>query len=630
MAGSAWTVPAISWGQAVIARKRSEDTSAWQAPMSVALGLGLGFFVLTAVAGVLGVGLVSGFQNTAQLLGQKAELLVSSEINQMQSFLDAAENQVDFVAEQIVRGEVEPGSDEDFTSMMLGALAATPQIVALQFISTDYELTGAERQDFESVPLFKSVAGESELKQLVDEIRVGLSPTWGSLLWRGEYGQALLNYSRPVVRDGRFLGIISALVSPMLLSELISDLETDFGANAFVLYGRDMVLAHPLMAFGYPGLTRLNPLPARSKYSDPVLMGLWQETTSSRLERLFLSGPDVSYVPLGETVYAVLHKEVHGYSDRPLLVGTYFKSQDFLSEAIRLRWAIVISLAISMLAALTAGYLGRQIARPVRRLAEGARKVHYLDLDSVERIPHSRFREINDAAGSFNAMLSGLRWFERYVPKSIVMRLIRLHENAVIESEHRDVAILFTDIVGFTTLTEKMTASTSADFLNQHFTMIAECIEATGGTVDKYIGDSVMAMWGAPERQEDMADRAFQAALAIAHALRESNRARAAEGLPIIRLRLGLHVGRVVVGNIGSPGRIEYTVVGDAVNVAQRLEESGKVHGQAGSETNILVSGPSRSALVSDHFDLDHLGPLTLRGRKEQVEVYVLRHGSSG
>jgi class 3 adenylate cyclase len=294
-----------------------------------------------------------------------------------------------------------------------------------------------------------------------------------------------------------------------------------------------------------------------------------------------------------------------------------------LDEVLRFKWAVIFCLFISLASAGIAAYIGRQIARPVRRLSDGSTRIYHLDLDSVERIPGSFFRELDDAAISFNTMLEGLRWFERYVPKNLVNRLIKLHRDHGIESTFRDVAIMFTDIRDFTALSEDMTAPQAAAYLNDHFSMIAACVEREGGVIDKYVGDGVMAIWGAPEAYDDLADRACRAALAMKQNLELHNQAQAAAGAPPIRLRIGLNLGRVVVGNIGSPERLNYTVVGDPVNVAERLEELGKTVGNVGGEVNILISGAVRGALTR-RFDLTHLGPRRVRGRREKVEIYVL------
>jgi class 3 adenylate cyclase len=593
--------------------------------MSVALALGLGFFVLTAVAAVLGVGLVSGYQNTIGLLKEKAELLVSSERTQTRRFLTAAEDQAEYIARQIASGEIDPGADESFVSLLLGALAATPQIVALQFVDTEYQLVGAERLEFDTSPIFLSVRDDPDHSQLLERAQTGGVPFWGPVLWRHEYRQPLLVFQHPVIRDGRFVGAVSAFVSLLQLSEFISDLESEFGANAFILYGRDQILAHPLLAFGYPGTTRLNPLPRQTSFGDPIISAIWLENPSPSWEEWLIAEPGIEFVQLGEQGYVVLYRELLDYADRPLLVGTYFRSQDVLAEVFRLKWAIVGSLAVALVAAVAAGYIGRQIAQPVRRLADGAKKIYDLDLAHVERMPASFFSELKDASRSFNTMLDGLRWFERYVPKALVRQLIHIQPDAAVESAFRDVVVMFTDIVAFTAMSERMSAPDTADLLNQHFTMVSECVGAEGGIVDKYIGDSVMAIWGALEVYPDAEDRACRAALAIRRAIAAHNRTGQA-GQPVIDLRIGIHVGKVMVGNIGSPERLNYTVVGDAVNVAQRLQELGDRAGDSEGWVKVLLSAAVKDGLLA-RYQLTELGARQLRGRSERVEVYALRGG---
>lgn len=593
------------------------------ASMSVALALGLGFFVLTAVAGVLSVGLLSGYRNTVDLLRQKAQLLTGAQEAQLVRYLGAAEDQLAFAANLIERGEITPGPEEDFTSLLLGALAATPQITAIAYIDPSLELTGAERVENTTSPLFAAVAGDPDLMEIIAAAKERDGPWWPGLIWREEYGEALLGYALPLHHQGEFTGTLVALVSVRLLSEFVSELESEFGANAFILYGQDHILAHPLLAFGYDGLTRLSPLPELIRFGDPVLSSIWEERELGYLERMVLEGPGIHAVALGEHSYVFIHRPVEGYGREVLRVGTYFLTGDMLSEVLRFKWAALFCVVISVVSALTAAYIGRQIARPVRRLAEGATRIYHLDLDSVQDIPESFFRELNDAASSFNTMLEGIRWFERYVPKDLVRRLIKFHHDPGLESSFREVVIMFTDILDFTPLSEGMSAAETAVFLNDHFSLIAASVEREGGTVDKFTGDGVMAVWGAPETYDDMADRACRAAVAIRDKQLRFNEAWASAGRAPVRVRIGLHLGRVLVGNIGSPMRINYTVVGDAVNVAERLQELGKTRGDVGDQVNILVSGAVTERLTG-HFDLRPLGEQDIRGRREKVAVFAL------
>jgi len=594
-----------------------------EASMSVALGLGLGFFVLTAVGSVLGIGLVSGYRNTVTLLQEKAELLVAAEVNQVKFYFDAAQSQVDFIAEQINSAEIDPGPSEEFTSLLLGAIAATPQIIRIQYVNSRGKMMAAERIDEQVAPLFGAIGDDKDIKTLITEANRRREPFWGKLLWRQEYKQATLNYHHPIIQNGETVGVVSVLISVYRLSELISDLETDFGANAFILYGEDSVLAHPMMAFGYPDLHRMQPLPKQTAFTDPVITALWQVHEDTLIEEMMLSGPGIRFVRLADQAHIVLYKQIKGYTDRPLYVGTHFDSVDMMSEVFRLKWAIISCLIISVFASFFAAYLGRRISLPVRRLAEGSAKVHQLELEDVAPIPGSFFKELNEAANSFNAMLDGLRWFERYVPKTLVTSLIRIHRDRGIESEYREICIMFTDIVKFATLSETMTAPAAAEFLNHHFTIIAQEIENHGGTVDKYIGDGVMAIWGAPEIYVDGADRTCMAALSIREAIESYNAAQREIDGPPVQLRIGLHVGQVMVGNIGSPGRINYTIVGDPANVANRIEEMGREIGDRDGDVNILMSDDFRRKLKAD-YQVTSLGEQPLRGRSRAVEVYSL------
>ncbi len=597
---------------------------AWHASMSVALALGLGFFVLTSVATVLSVGLVSGYRNTVELLRQKAELLTAAEQDRVIRYLSAAEDQLAFANRMIATGEVDAaGAGEDFTSLLLGALAATPQIVAILYIDVDYQLTGAERREQGSEPIFASVRGDDDLRALVDQARLADGGRWGGLIWRQSFDQALMTYSLPVGGGESFSGVLVALVSVVQLSEFISDLEGDFGGNPFVLYGEDRVLAHPLMAFGYDGLNRLSPLPEQARFGDPVLASMWEVRALAFFEGHVLEGEGIHAAAVGTSDYIFIYNTVEGYADRPLLIGSAFPSSDMLTEVLRFKWAALFCLLVSLGSAAAAAVIGRQIAQPVRRLGEGATRIYHFDLARVTPMPGNFFRELDDTARSFNTMLEGLRWFERYVPRSLVARLIKAHPDPEIGYTFREVVIMFIDIMDFTGLSEDMTAPQTAAFLNEHLTMISDAVEAEGGIVDKFTGDGAMAVWGAPETFPDIADRACRAALDMKTLWEERGRAPTGAGRRPARLRIGLHQGRVVVGNIGSPGRIDYTVVGDAVNVSKRLEAMSRTLGNVDGQVNILVSGALRSAL-SQPFDLIHLGAHQVRGRREKVEVYLL------
>ncbi|MBV8391891.1 MAG: adenylate/guanylate cyclase domain-containing protein, partial [Alphaproteobacteria bacterium] len=157
---------------------------------------------------------------------------------------------------------------------------------------------------------------------------------------------------------------------------------------------------------------------------------------------------------------------------------------------------------------------------------------------------------------------------------------------------------------------------------------LGACIEHEHGIIDKYIGDSVMALWGPLAGSRDHAAAAIRTALEIARVIREDNAQRRAQGLEPIRVRIGLHTGSAIVGNIGAPGRVNFTVVGDTVNIAQRLEQLGKEYMKDGDEVVVLTSGETLAA-VEDRaaLGIDALPEPQrwgLRGHEQPMDVYRL------
>ena len=331
-------------------------------------------------------------------------------------------------------------------------------------------------------------------------------------------------------------------------------------------------------------------------------------------------GVRVDSIDLFGTYEVVFSRRIDDYGTVPWIVGAHVPAVTVGTEIQRLQSSALAGAGLLIVSILAAISLGRRIARPIKRASAGAVQISSLDITDARPLPPSRITELNEQANAFNAMLEGLKWFQTYVPKTLVRQLVR--EGGSTGSEERELTIMFTDIIGFTSLSEPLPASEVADFLNQHFAIIGGCIEAEGGTIDKFIGDSVMAFWGAPEPQSDHAARAIRAARAIAAAVHESNQERLKKGAAPIRIRVGLHTGPVVVGNIGAPSRINYTIVGDTVNTGQRIEELARGFDEGGAAT-ILTS--AKTALAAGEAGaLQPAGAFEVKGRSEPVEVLRL------
>jgi len=312
---------------------------------------------------------------------------------------------------------------------------------------------------------------------------------------------------------------------------------------------------------------------------------------------------------------------------------TLVEAREWRKPMLRLLWSGLAGLAILLMSVMAAVWAGHAVAKPIGALAEGAEAVERLDFQHAKLMPPSIFTELDRQAGAFNSMMAGLRWFETYVPKSLVKKLMQQVQGGAVESTSVLSTVMFTDIVGFTEYSENLPAAAVADFLNHHFAVVTAAIEGEGGTVDKFIGDGVMAFWGAPERQDDHALRAVRAALAIRESILSDNAQRSDAAfrgeIPFsasqpVRLRIGIHSGEVVAGNIGTSDRLNYTIVGDTVNTCQRIEQLGKeVAAGEPVEVMILMSAATRAALPESVVS-EEAGDFHLKGRHGVMSVHRL------
>jgi len=204
--------------------------------------------------------------------------------------------------------------------------------------------------------------------------------------------------------------------------------------------------------------------------------------------------------------------------------------------------------------------------------------------------------------------------FERYFAPQLAARIASSSEGIQLGGDKRPVAVLFSDIRGFTALSESMNPDEMASLLTEYFTEMVECVFRHGGTLDKFIGDAVMAQWGAPLGQSDDADRAMQAAIDMMRELATLNERWVAEGRPRLEIGIGLNYGEAFAGNIGSERRLEFTVIGDVVNTASRLCSS------AGSG-EILISDEMRRALSAPPA-LEESAAMELKGKSQPVPIY--------
>ena len=589
--------------------------------LSRTLTVGLTALFLASLGASLWVAFDVAQRNTFELERALAELTVEAAIREVDTHLGAAQKQIEFLDTMIERGDIDPRDDDRLRALVTGALAAAPQVSGIAFVRADFSVVRVGRTDEVVFSLGGNWADRDDIRLSMERAAELQDPGWRGIDWIEEFRSPHVIVSEPVMRGDDLLGLLFSIVSIGALSEFLAGFDKANETRSFILYGRDRVLAHPVLANGFAGLSRAKMLPGLDEVSDHGLAAIWGEVIDD-LAYLLGDSPVSGHVVAGQDDdYVYFYRELDVHGDSPWLVGVHFRGSEVDEPVRRLIFALGFGLATLVLAIICGLLLARSIVRPMDRLVDASETVSRLELDRVPTLRGSVFKELDVAIRAFESMVAGLRWFETYVPRSLVLRLMA-SGGATVTSEERVVTVLFTDLAGFTQIGSQLRAEQLANMLNDHFTLLAKAIEDEQGTVDKYIGDSIMAFWGAPLEQPDHATRACRAAHQIARRMRRENARRRAAGEQPLGLRVGLHSGPAVVGNIGAPGRVNYTLIGDTVNTAQRLEGLGK-EVCPGAEVTVLLSADTVAMLDGD-IRATSVGDYVLRGRVEPLEVYKL------
>ncbi|MDP6345426.1 MAG: adenylate/guanylate cyclase domain-containing protein [Alphaproteobacteria bacterium] len=592
--------------------------------MRTILLFGFGGLMFLSVGVVLLLGLWSTRENTVSLTRKLADAVLDDIEDAISHRLLPAQRAVEHLGRRIETGQIDIGAPYDLQQALAGALAGLPQVGALLFFENPRRGLRVRRtEDGTIVERFNNAAAAAAHSGEARS-RPRKGAYWGGVLRPPSAPHTVLNVRRQVRIDGRQVGLLSAAVTISELSTLLTRGGLAIDGEVFVLYDGNYVLAHRRLVRGFKGATTERPLPSVEQLGDPVLRTYLHPEEGRDYGGKMSREMGVQVIGLADgTAYPLISRRLHQFGDRPWEIGVYFQDAEVSAEVKRLAGASIAGLVALVVALAFAWLLARHVSRPFKELATAAKHVRHLTLNDVPPLPASRVREIDDAGRAFDAMVTSLRWFETYMPRDLVHRLMRQGEGAVSRSMRRTVTVMFTDIVGFTAASEAMGAQDMADLLNRHFAEVGACIEAEGGTIDKFIGDAVMAFWGAPEALSDHAERAVRAALAIRRAVEASNRQHRAEGATALGLRVGLHTGEVVVGNIGAPQRMNYTIVGDTVNISQRLEELGRQMADDKSKVTIIASAATVEA-AGQASAAKSLGEQPVRGRRERIPVYRL------
>jgi adenylate cyclase len=302
---------------------------------------------------------------------------------------------------------------------------------------------------------------------------------------------------------------------------------------------------------------------------------------------------------------------------------TYSKSA--LSQSLHdtIRAITAATIFMILLGIVTAYFLGKRISRPIYDLMDASRAIH--EGDFAYRIAGRRNDEIGYLINAFNNMATGLleknqveNAFSRFVSPKVAKQIMSNLDKVSLGGKRVEATALFADIVGFTSLSERLPAEEIATMLNEYFSYISTATQIYHGTIDKYMGDCAMVVFGAPEEDEEHRFNAVSCAIMIQRLVERLNVMRVQEGKDQIHFRIGINSGQMLAGNMGSDDRMQYTVVGEAVNLAARLHSVAE-RGQI-IVTDYMVKNKDVQWRVIAH----RHGAIRLRGIADPVTTYVL------
>jgi adenylate cyclase len=426
----------------------------------------------------------------------------------------------------------------------------------------------------------------------------------------GEPGYTL----RIPVKRGQ-LGVVAGDILLNDADTLLRNQRLGRSGVAFLFDDADRIVAHPRMSALIGAQTQdgaavtLPRLSAIYKTGIPEAARAWQ---AGKPPQQFFEGDD------GRT-YVVSFRSIETASSAHLHLAVLAPLDEFFATVLAQRqFLFLVALAFVAAALPPVFWLGSMLSRSLRAIAAETDRIQRFEPGDTAARP-SIIQEIDDLGRSVFTMRRVVETFSSFVPKRLVQQLIKTGTPLGLGGVRREVTILFTDVENFTGLTERANPEQVMAYTSRYFAALSETIMSNKGTVDKFIGDAVMAIWNAPAEDADHVVNGCAAVLACRQANQELNLAFEREGWPHYRTRFGLHAGNVVVGNVGSADRMNYTVLGASVNLAARLEALNKTYG-----TSALVS--EQIKLRADALFLfrsvDRINP---KGFAEKFPVFELR-----
>jgi adenylate cyclase len=439
--------------------------------------------------------------------------------------------------------------------------------------------------------------------------------TFASTL-RGEKG---ITASKSIYdTKGAFRGVFSADITLKSFSHFLASRKISKNSFAYVIDKKDRTVANsnPDEA----GKSAEDAMTPQLKEQTEKLKKLSEDLLEKALEIYEVEKEKENLIrfSFGETDYIARFDEFQKFFQHEWKAVVIAPLDDFVGQVRENRnQTFLYSLLILSIAFTLAYRLAKNISQPITTLLDEARKIQNLDF-STKLMITSRIKEISDLSNAIGTLKNTVQSFSLYIPKALVKHLIHRKQQIHVGGRLKEVTLLFSDIENFTRISESIPPDKLLIYLSNYFEELTNIIIASGGTIDKYIGDSIMAFWGAPLPDRHHIFNACNVALRCQRRLHELNRLWRRDNHPVFNTRIGIHTGNVIIGNVGSSERMNYTAIGDNVNLCSRLEGINKYYG-----TQITLS-EAVYASVKDSFLCRPLDRVDVKGKTQSVKIFEL------
>jgi adenylate cyclase len=396
-------------------------------------------------------------------------------------------------------------------------------------------------------------------------------------------------------KKGQLQAVIAADIPPNRISDILTHVHISNNGKAYVLDEKGKIF-----------------LPKGEISESDKEIASFAYTTFQKSKQ-----PDFSYDFKSEVYLASVQPFPTSFDKHWTIVTVAPRSDFFAGLLATQRDALLLSLAVVAAAAFFIILVSFRISKPIVQLTKEIDRIAKLDLDSTTEI-RSSIEEIGLIGASVESMRTALRSFGHYVPKELAKRLMMEKHEIALGGEKKRISIFFTDIDNFTSIAETLPIEQLSSQLTEYLEALTKIITDCGGTIDKYIGDSIMSIWGAPGDLPDFAAKACKAALLCQKRLSRLHDEWRKKGMPLFDTRMAIATGSVFVGNIGTKERMTYSALGDTVNIASRLHSLNKTY-----QTRIIV-GEDTIAAAGPQFLSRPLEIAEVRGKRIKLKIFEL------